>query len=48
MCHVREEYIVVTRNFELSGKTYWIDDEKNVYNDENFKVATVRDGIITY
>jgi hypothetical protein len=48
MCHVREEYIVVTRNFELSGKTYWIDDEKNVYNDENCKVATVRDGIITY
>ena len=48
MCHVREEYIVVTRNFELSGKIYWIDDENNVYNEENIKVATVRDGIITY
>jgi hypothetical protein len=48
MCHVREEYIVVTRNFELSGKTYWIDDEKNVYNDEHVKVATEREGNIIY
>ncbi len=48
MCHVRDEYIVVTRNFEFSGKIYWIDDEKNVYNDEHIKVATERDGIIAY
>ena len=48
MCNVRDEYIVVTRNFELSGKTYWIDDENNVYNDENIKVAIEREGNIIY
>jgi hypothetical protein len=48
MCHVREEYIVMTRNFEFNGNTYWIDDEKNVYNNENIKVAVEREGNIIY
>jgi len=48
MCHVREEYIVMTRNFEFNGNTYWIDDEKNVYNDKNIKVAVEREGNIIY
>jgi hypothetical protein len=48
MCHVHREYFVMTRNFEFSGKTYWIDDQKNVYNNENEKVAMERDGNIIY
>ena len=48
MCDVHREYFVMTRNFEFSGKTYWIDDQKNVYNNENEKVAMERDGNIIY
>ena len=48
MCRIHREYIVVTRKFEITGKTYWIDDEKNVYNDQNEKVAMEREGNIIY
>lgn len=48
MCRIHNEYIIVTRKFEITGKTYWIDDDKNVYNEENEKVAMERDGNIVY
>ena len=48
MCNTHKEYIVMTRKFEITGKTYWIDNDKNVYNQENVKVAMERDGNIIY
>ena len=48
MCHTHKEYIVATRNFEFSGKTYWIDNDKNVYNDEHEKIAMEREGKLIY
>jgi hypothetical protein len=48
MCNTHKEYIIMTRNFEFSGNTYWIDNENNVYNNENEKIAMERDGIIIY
>jgi len=48
MCRTHNEYIVMTRKFEITGKTYWIDNDKNVYNQENEKVAMERDGNIVY
>lgn len=48
MCHTHQKYIVMTHNFEFTGKTYWIDDEQNVYNNENERVAFVNEGNIMY
>jgi hypothetical protein len=48
MCHTHKEYIVATRNFEFFGKTYWIDNDRNVYNDENEKIAIEREGKLIY
>ena len=48
MCRTHSEYIVLTRKFEITGKTYWIDNDNNVYNDKNEKVAMEREGNIIY
>ena len=46
MCHTHKEYIIMTRKFEFSENTYWIDNENNVYNDKNEKIAMEKDGNI--
>lgn len=48
MCHTHNEYIIMTRSFEFSENTYWIDNENNVYNNKNKKIAMEKDGNIVY
>ena len=48
MCHVREQYCIITRDFTFDEKQYWIDDNNNVYNDDDIKIAVERDGNIVF
>jgi hypothetical protein len=48
MCHVHENYYIVTRSVVFDYKTYWIDNSKNVYNDDGAKVATEQFGELIY
>ena len=32
MCHVHQEYVIMTREFEFKGQKYWIDNENTVWN----------------
>ena len=48
MCHVREQYCIITRDFTFDEKHYWIDDNNNVYNDDDIKIAVERDGNVVF
>jgi hypothetical protein len=48
MCHVREQYCIITRDFTFIDKHYSIDDNNNVYNDDDIKIAVERDGNVVF
>ena len=38
---VEEDYIVLTRSFTHRAKKYWIDESKNIYNDNHENIGTI-------
>ena len=48
MCLVREHYCIITRDFTFHDKHYYIDDNNNVYNDDDIKIATITNGNISF
>jgi hypothetical protein len=48
MCIVRHQYSIITRDFTFIDKHYYIDDNNNVYNDDDIKIAVERDGNVVF
>jgi hypothetical protein len=48
MCHVRHQYSIITRDFTFLHKHYSIDDNNNVYNHDDIKIAVERDGNVVF
>ena len=48
MCGIHEQYYIVTRNITFDEKKYWIDSEKNIYDNSGEKVAFEKDEEIIF